>query len=240
MNLEKSVTCKTDDLQKMCQEMANVQANIECKNKQLLEMQRKSDEMHRTVKDLKAECQRRDTGLAELKKSGQMWLAQADKNADAASAKLTEERATVADWTVKREQTQIAHMRMKTDIDTEKCRIRAALKLLCDEGEKSSAQLANVTCQLAVAVANNQRLLLASKKEADQLAGLTDTLDRMEQRKCHEHLIQSLQRVKSDAEITLLKNEKAVKDHKLFLATAEVEELRRSSSCCVQTTEKTK
>lgn len=229
-----------DELQKTCQEMANVQANMECKNKQLLEMQWKSNEIYETLKNLKAECKRRDVNLTELKKFGQKWLVKADKNADKASIKLTDKRVMLADWTAERERTQIANRQMKTEIDTENCHMRSVMKVLCDETEKSSSQLANITFQLTAALSNNQRLLVASKKVADQLADLMDKLDCMEQRKCHERLIQSLEKVKGDTEITLLKNEKAVKDHKLFLATAEVEELRRSSNYCLQMTEKTK
>lgn len=234
--MEKAVKDKTEELQKTCREMTNVKADMECKNKQLLEMQRKNDEMHRTLKELKAECRRRDVGLTELRESGQKWLAQADRNADAVTVKLTEVRTEVADWQAKRERADAAHLQLKMDNDAETCRTRAALKVLCDEREKSNGRLADITCQLTAVMADNQRLMVASKNEADRLAGLTDKLDRLEQRKYHESLLQSLQRVKGVTEITLLNNRKAVKDHKLFLAAAEVEELRRTSSCCVQMT----
>lgn len=210
-------------------EVANVKADIKNMNKELIEMQRRSDEMDRNIKELKTQCQQRKLELMALRESGRKWLAKANQNADVVAAKLAAESTTVADWKCKREQLETACLQLKAVGDKERGCTRAALKALRDESDKLNNQLADLSCEMTAVVTDNKQLVIASKKEADRLDCLMVQMDRMEERKCHERLILSIQRHKRDAELTLLKNEKSVKDNKLLLAENEVEELKRTS-----------
>lgn len=228
-DLEQGMTCKMEETQKVGQEMANVKVEIKNMNKDLIDMQRRSDEMDRNIKELKSQCQQRKLELTTLRESGRKWLAKADQNSDAVVVKLAAECTTVADWKCKREQLETACLQLKAAGDKERGCTRVALKALQDESDKLNSQLADLSCEMTAVVTDNKQLVIASKKEADRLDCLTVQMDRMEQRKCHERLILSIQRRKQDAELTLLKNEKSVKDNKLLLAENEVEELKRTS-----------
>lgn len=232
IDLEQVMSRTMNEEQKACQELANVRAGTERMDKHLLEMQQNSVEMDRNIKELKAKCNRRKAELIGLQERGQKWLVKADHDADAVTMKLADVCATIIDWKSKGEQLETAYLQMMAANDEERGRTRAMLKMINDERDALNCHVVEISCELTAIVTDNQHLAVTSKKEAERLDCLIAQMDRIEQRKCHDRLIQSVQRLKRDSEMTLLKNEKSVKDNKLLLAENEVEELRRSSYSC--------
>lgn len=225
------MACKMEETQNSSIELLNVESDMKYKTKQLHELRLINEEMDRTLKDLKTEYQLRQVEQTEQHKFGQKRLVQADQNTDGMAVKLTGVCITVDDLKIKREQLVTVHQKLKAARDAENCRMQATLRGLYGDIEKLSGQLTDILCQLTATITDNQRLLVASKKEAKWLACLTAQVDRMEQRKDHEYLIQSIDRFKCDTEMTLLKNEQTVESHKSLLAVNEVDGLRWTSNC---------
>lgn len=221
-----------EEEQKACQELANIKAGTERLDKQLLEMQQNSSEIDRNIKELKAKCYRRKADLTELQDRGQKWLVKADHDADAVVKKLADVYATMVDWKSKGEQLETAYLQMMSINDEERGRTRVMLKVINDERDALNCRMAEISCELAALTTDNQHLVVTSKNEAERLNCLIAQIDKIEQQNCHDRLIHSVQRLKRDSEMTLLKNVKSVKDNKLLLVENEVEELRRSSYSC--------
>lgn len=230
-DMKKSMACKMEETQNMSIELVNLEVDMKCKTKQLHGLRLTNEEMDRTLKDLKTEYQYRQFELTEQRKLGQKRLVQADQITNGFVVKFSDACITVDDWKTKLEQLVIVYQKLKAARDVENCRTQATLSGLYGDSEKLSCQLTDILYQLTATITDNQRLLVALKKESEWLACLTAQVDRMEQRKDHECMIQSIERIKCDTEITLLKNEQTVEDHKLLLAGNEVDELRWLSNC---------
>lgn len=215
----------------MSTELVNVERDMNYKNKELHDLRLTNEEMGRTLNDLRIEYQRRQVELAEQRKLGEKCLVQADENTDMVTLKLINMCILVDDWKAKCEQLEIVHQKLKAARNMEVCQTQTTLSELHGECENMSIQLKKILSELTATMTNNQQLLITSKKKAEWLAGLKAQVDRMEQRKGHECLMQSIEQIKCDAEMTLLNNEQIVEDHKQLLARNDVNEQRWFSNC---------
>lgn len=229
--MKEVMECKIDEEQRVSQKFNNAMMVNDSLNENLLELQRKSNTIDQTINDLKAKFQRRKEELLGHLESQQEMMTKTNQETDAVTSRLAKIVPILADWKVKREQLETDYLQRKATRDEERGIMRDKFKVLYAERDKLDDQLADISYEKKIVVSDNQRLLIALKKEANRLDSLTSQMERIEQRKHHERLIQSMQSLKCRSEITNLEHKNTVKDNKLLLVEYEVEQLMRLNYC---------
>lgn len=228
IELEHSIECLEEAASRSRCDLADVEASVQNKSKQLYELQRWNDELDRTLKDMTNKLRERQEELEACAEASEQRLAQADRQVTCACSQLVDAAQEASDWKAKHENAARAYRELKASRDAEMCRTRATIDDLNRERCRLMDVMSEVSCRLADVETDNRLLSEDAQASNTRLACLMHEVNRLEQWASHERLVMEVERTKAEAEIKLLQEEKTIKQRKLELIEADVERLIRN------------
>lgn len=229
--MEQAIERKVADLEKARCELRVAESDAKRKTEQRLELERLNDKQCRALRKQTAEGRRRESELAEVRKTGLRRLAQADRSLSAMAKKLAAACVAAADWTADRKRVADEHRKLKTVGDGAKCRAQAELDALADERRLLDVRLRELQCRYAEAESDNRRLTAVAWAETDRLAGLMSDEERMERRAGHRRLVFAVKILMAETEKALFETLNTVERLKLTMVWAEMDQLRKLREC---------